>query len=111
MDQNDKKEPDDTTIPRKSVLAKMTITPVKTSHWIGGNLKLLRESTNADRKRLKKVFSIANCRFRLPICNLKHCFNAYPSALLDFRDSSRLPPIRCEHERWKIKQEAHMIYK
>ena len=62
---------------------------------IGGNLKLLRQSTNADRKRLKIAFSIANCRFRLPICNIKRCFNAYRSALLDSRDSSRLPPIRC----------------
>ena len=66
-------------------------------HRIGGNLKLLRESTNADRKRLKIAFSIANCRFRLPICNLKRCFNAYRSALLDSRASSRLPPIQCEH--------------
>ena len=64
------------------------------SHPIGGNLKLLRESTNADRKQLKIVFLIANCDFRLPICNLKYYFNAYRSALLDSRDSLRLPPIR-----------------
>ena len=44
----------------------------------------------------KSSVSIANCRFRLPICNLKHCFNAYWSALLDSRDSLRLPPIRCD---------------
>ena len=68
-------------------------------HRIGGNLKLLRQSTNADRKRLKIAFSIANCRFRLPICDLKRCFNAYRSALLDSRDSSRLPPMRCEDRR------------
>ena len=36
------------------------------THRIGGNLKLLRQSTNADRKRLKIAFSIANGRFRLP---------------------------------------------
>ena len=65
------------------------------SHWRGGNLKLLRESTNADRKQLKIAFLIANCHFRLRICNLKRCFNAYPSALLDSRDSLWLPPIRC----------------
>ena len=70
---------------------------VSVSHRIGGNGKLLRESTNADRKRLKIPFSIANCRFRLPDCNLKRCFNAYRSALLDSRDSSRLLPIRCEY--------------
>ena len=35
------------------------------THRIGGNLKLLQELANADRKRL--AFSIANCRFRLPI--------------------------------------------
>ena len=64
-------------------------------HQIGGNLKLLRESTNADQKRLKIVFLIANCRFRLPICNLKHRFNPYRPSLLDSRDSSRLSPIRC----------------
>ena len=63
---------------------------------IAGNLKLLRKSINADRKRLKTAFSIANCRFRLSICNLKRCFNAYRSALVDSRDSSRLPPIRCD---------------
>ena len=49
-----------------------------------------------DRKWLKIAFSLANCRFRLPISNLKRCFNAYRSALLDCRGSSRLPPIRCE---------------
>ena len=65
------------------------------SHRISGNLKLLREPTNVDRKRLKITFSIANCRFRLPICNLKRCFDAYRPALLDSRDSLRLPPIRC----------------
>ena len=57
-------------------------------HRIGGNLKLLRESTNADRKRLKIAFLIANCRFRLPVCNPKRCCNAYRSALLDSHDSS-----------------------
>ena len=31
------------------------------AHRIGGNLKLSRESTNADRKWLKIVFSIAIC--------------------------------------------------
>ena len=67
-------------------------------HRIGGNLKLLRESTNADRKRLKIAFLIANCRFRLPICNLKRCCNAYRSAFLDSHDSSRLPLIRCDYE-------------
>ena len=36
-------------------------------HRTGGNLKLLRESTNADWKRLKIAFLIANCRFRLQI--------------------------------------------
>ena len=66
------------------------------SHRMGGNLKLMRESTNADRKRLKIAFPIANCRFRLLICNLKHCFNAYRSALLDSRDSLLLPPVRCD---------------
>ena len=65
------------------------------THQIGGSLKLLRESTNANQKRLKIAFLTANCRFRLSICNLKHCFNAYRSALLESRDSSRLPPIRC----------------
>ena len=64
------------------------------SRRIGGNLKQLQESTNTDRKWLKTAFSIANCRFRLPICNLKHCFNVYRSALLDSCDSSQLPPIR-----------------
>ena len=54
------------------------------------NLLLLRESTNADRKRLKIAFSIANYRFRLTICNL--------TRLLDSRDSSRLPPVRCVNE-------------
>ena len=39
-------------------------------HRIGGNLKLLRESTNVDRKRLKIAFPIANCRFRLPVCKM-----------------------------------------
>ena len=68
---------------------------VHETHWIGGSLKLLWESTNADQKRLKMVFLIANCRFRLPICNLKRCFNAYRYALLDSRDSLRLPPIWC----------------
>ena len=72
------------------------ITTLTRSHRIGGSLKLLRESTNADGKRLKIAFSIANCSFRLPICNPKRCFNAYRSALLDSRDSSQLPPIRCE---------------
>ena len=67
-------------------------------HRISGNLKLLRESTNADRKRLKIAFLIANCRFRLAICNLKRCCNAYRSTLLDSHDSSRLPPIRCGYE-------------
>ena len=65
-------------------------------HRIGGNLKWLRESTNADRKWLKMVFSIANCRFTLPVCNLKHYFNAYRSVLLDSCDTSRLLPIRCD---------------
>ena len=64
-------------------------------HRIGGNLILLWESTNADQKRLNIVFSIANFRFKLPICNLKCCFNTYQSALLNSRDSSRLPPILC----------------
>ena len=50
------------------------------SHRIGGSLKLLRESTNANRKWLKIAFSTANCRFRLPICNLKHCLT-----LIDLR--------------------------
>ena len=44
------------------------------THRIGGNLKLLRDPTNADRKRLKIAFSVENCRFRLH--NLKRCFNA-----------------------------------
>ena len=35
------------------------------THRIGGSLKLLRKPTNADRKRLKIAFSVANCRFRL----------------------------------------------
>ena len=65
------------------------------SHWLGGNLKLLQESTSTDRKWLEIAFSIANCHFRLPICNLKRCFNAYRSTLLDTCDSLRLPPIRC----------------
>ena len=68
---------------------------IELTHRIGCNLKLLRESTNADRRLLKIAFSIAYCRFRLPICNLKRCFKAYRLALLDSRDSSRLPPIRC----------------
>ena len=46
---------------------------------------------------IKIAFSIANFSFWLPICTLKRCFNAYQSALLDSRDSSRLPPIRCAH--------------
>ena len=56
------------------------------SDQIGGNLKLLRQSTNADRKRLKIAFSIANCRFRLPTS----------SALLDsrgIRDDYRLSDV------------------
>ena len=57
---------------------------------------MLRDSTTADRKRLKTAFSIANCCFRLLICNLKRCFNAYRSALLDSCDSSKLPPIPCD---------------
>ena len=60
------------------------IIAIQFTHRIDGNLKLLRESTNADRKRLKIVFSIANC------------FNAYRSALLDSRNSSQLPTIRCD---------------
>ena len=72
------------------------------SQRIGGNLKLLRESTYADRKRLKLTFSIANWRFWLPICNLKRCFNAYRPALLESRDSSRLPHIRCVYRLRRI---------
>ena len=64
-------------------------------HLIGSSFKLLWESHNANRKWLKIVFSITNCRFRWPVCNLKRCFNAYRSALLDSRDSLRLPPIQC----------------
>ena len=66
------------------------------THRIGGNLKLLREWTNADRKGVKIAFLIAACCFRLPICNLKCCFNAYRSALLDSCDSLWLSPIRCD---------------
>ena len=47
------------------------------SNRIGDDLKLLRESTNADRSQLKIAFSSANCRFRLPVCYLERCFNAY----------------------------------
>ena len=39
------------------------------SHRIGGNLKLLRESTNADQKRLKKHFRlqivVLDCQFAI----------------------------------------------
>ena len=73
------------------------------AHRIGCSLKLQRESTNADRKRLKIAFSIANCRFRLPIYNLKRRFKAFWSALLDSRKSSRLPPIRCGQRNFTIK--------
>ena len=52
------------------------------------------ESTNADRKQFKIAFSVENYHFRLPVCQLKRCFNAYRSAILDSRDNSRLPPIR-----------------
>ena len=52
---------------------------------------MLRESTNEDGKRFKITFSIANCGFGLPVCNLKRRVNAYRSALLDSPDSSRLP--------------------
>ena len=47
--------------------------------------------------------SIFDCKLssRLPICYLKRCFNAYRSALLDSRDSSRLPPIRCKNSHRK----------
>ena len=72
------------------------------SHRIGGNLKLLQESTKRGSKAVKIAFSIAYCHFRLPVCNLKRCFNAYRSALLDSRDSSRLPPIRCVLEVWSL---------
>ena len=48
-------------------------TGASNSHRIGNNLKLLQESTFADQKRLKIAFSIAICRLRLPICNLKRC--------------------------------------
>ena len=73
---------------------------------INGNRKLVRELTNAERKWLEIAFSIANCRYRLPICNLignlNCCFNSYRSALLDSRDSSWLPPIRCvEVSTWR----------
>ena len=59
--------------------------------------QLLRESTKADQKWLKIAFLIANCHFRLPICDLKHCFNTYRSVLLNSRDSSWLLPIRCDY--------------
>ena len=68
-----------------------------------GSIKLLRESTNANRKWLKLAFSIANFRVKLPICILKRCFKAYRSAFLDSRDSSRLPPIRSEDIGLKFK--------
>ena len=47
-------------------------------------------------KWLKIAFSIANCRFRLPIHNLKHCFNTFGFLLPITRHSSRLPPIQCD---------------
>ena len=57
------------------------------SHRIGGNLKLLWESTNADRKRLKIAFSIAYCHFRLPICNqYKTLFDPCYSTLTTVHD-------------------------
>ena len=74
---------------------------IATTHRIGGSHKLLQESTNADQKQLKIVFLIANCHFRLQVYNLKPCFNAYRSTLLDSLDSSRLPPILCVLRNWK----------
>ena len=70
------------TIAKRLQRSLKSVAEVATTHRIGGNLKLLRESTNADRKWLKIAFSIANCRFRLPICNLKRCL-MLRSALLD----------------------------
>ena len=81
------------------------------SHRTGGNLKLLRESTNADRKRLKIVFSIANYRLRLPICTLKRCFNAHRSALFDSCESSRFPHILYDLSRWSTCPGSHSLYK
>ena len=66
------------------------------SHRIGGSRELSRESSNADRCALKQ-------RFRLQFGNLKRqfaienaIFNRFRSALVDSRNSLRLPPIQCE---------------
>ena len=48
-------------------------------------------------KAVKKNVFDCKLLFKLPNWNLKSCFNPYQSVLLDSRDSSRLPPIRCYH--------------
>ena len=62
---------------------------------IGGNRKLSRKSTSADRQALETAFQIAMGNQKRQFAILNAVSTAYRSALVNSRDSLRLPPTRC----------------